>query len=190
MTRSIHGSNHTNPDSDWGTTLPGGVIRGQGTVRKAARDQYRIGAALSALLAIALLLLPACTTQTTTVNDRPGPTPDRLSAEAPKDLHDLAGFLLKYQAANFRLPQSLAQLRAEGFMPMDGYPGLSAYAYRDTGMGSLADGQEIVVVDTAVRVDDHLWCILREPNPQPRAAALNVQLVPLEDLRAAARQGR
>lgn len=166
---------------------------GEAPAEPRVAEGLRLGGRLalpSALLALALLLLPACTTQTTTVNDRPGPTPDRLSAEAPKDLHDLAGFLLKYQAANFRLPQSLAQLRAEGFMPMDGFPGLSAYAYRDTGMGSLADGQEIVVVDTAVRVDEHLWCILREPNPQPRAAALNVQLVPLDDLRAAARQGR
>ncbi|MEM9414512.1 MAG: hypothetical protein AAGA29_03420 [Planctomycetota bacterium] len=141
-------------------------------------------------LVVMLFVLAACETQTTTVSDRPAPgeriTP-RVGLEAPSDLHDLSGYLLRYRVLHHTLPEALEDLRSEGLMPAEGYPGLGNYAYRATGWGTLADGRTIIVVDTAIRIDGHAWCILAEPSRHPRTATLAVSLVPMADLRAAAR---
>ena len=149
--------------------------------------------ALRMIALLGLLLLPACTTQTTSTQRDPNANAvhsDRLGTGAPRDLHDICGFLLRYKAEKFALPDSLAQLRAEGYMPAEGYPGLPDYAYNKNGMGTLSNGKTVIAVDTAVRLEGHLWCVLQEPNLHPRAAALEVVLVSLEDLQQAARQRR
>lgn len=126
-----------------------------------------------------------------TVSGAPEPgtavTP-RVALEAPTDLHDIAGYLLRYRVLHQAMPDTLAVLRAEGFMPDGGYPGLSSYAYQPAGLGRLADGRTIFVVDTAVRVEAHVWCILAEPSGNPRTASLLVALVSMADLQAAARR--
>lgn len=137
-------------------------------------------------------VLPACTSQTTTTGSDPNANAvynDRVAVRAPSDLHDISGFLLRYKAERFVLPETLAQLRAEGYMPAEGYPGLGDYAYNPKGMGTLKSGKMIIAVDTAVRLEGHLWCILQETGLHPRAAALEVVLVSIEDLQQAARQG-
>lgn len=134
-----------------------------------------------------------CESQTTTVAGTPTPgerISPRVAVEAPTDLHDISGYLLRYRVTHQALPPALSDLRAQGVMPAEGYPGLGDYAYRATGLGTLADGRRVILVDTAIRVEGHAWCILAEPARNPRTATLAVSLVSMADLQAAARRSR
>ncbi|XAM00283.1 hypothetical protein OT109_02620 [Phycisphaeraceae bacterium D3-23] len=138
---------------------------------------------------LALYTFTGCVTQS---ERRVSPTPEageritpRVGLEAPTDLHDISGYLLRYRVNNQRMPETLAELRTAGIMPADGYPELEDYAYKSDGMGTLRDGRRVIVVDTDDHIAGHLWCILAEPSRNPRAATLAVSLVPVTDLRAA-----
>lgn len=143
------------------------------------------------LLVALLFAIPACETQTTTVSDTPRGgerVSPRVGLEAPTDLHDISGYLLRYRVTHRRMPETLTHLRTAEIMPAEGYPGLADYAYQPNGLGVLPDGRAVILVDTEVRVEDHAWCILAEPSGTPRTAALSVTLVPMSQLQAAARR--
>lgn len=150
-----------------------------------------VGLTALALLGPGLWGCEATTTRTVSGAAEPGTsiTP-RVAVEAPADLHDIAGFLLRYRVLHETLPDSLSVLRDEGIVPPDGYDGLNSYAYKSDGLGRLSDGRTIFVVDTAIRVEGHAWCILAEPSGNPRTAALMVSLVSMADLQSAARRSR
>ncbi|MEM7625074.1 MAG: hypothetical protein AAF333_05545 [Planctomycetota bacterium] len=149
------------------------------------------------LAALGVLCLIGCETQTTrvrTVEVSPSDTaagsgsPVRAVVEAPADLHDLSGFLLRYRVEYGAYPPTLAALREVDIMPKAGYDGLPEYAYAPTGLGTLGGGERIVVVDKAIRIADHVWCVLEIDGPASHTAALDVRLVPMAQLRVAARQ--
>ncbi|MFI4859626.1 MAG: hypothetical protein ACIAXF_02975 [Phycisphaerales bacterium JB063] len=154
-------------------------------------------ATLTSTCCLGLMLMSAtfgCVTQS---DRRISPTPEageritpRVGLEAPADLHDISGFLLRYRVTHQRMPETLMTLRADGIMPPEGYPGLENYAYRGTGLGTLADGRTVIVVDTSIRIEGHAWCILTEPSRNPRTATLAVSLVPMPELQAAARRAQ
>jgi hypothetical protein len=145
----------------------------------------------SALLALALCACESTTTRTVAGAPEPGTSiSPRVAVEAPADLHDISGALLRYRVLHQSLPDTLGVLRDEGFLPAEGYDGLGSYAYQPDGLGRLSDGRTIFVVDTAIRVEGHAWCILAEPSGNPRTAALMVSLVSMADLQAAARRSR
>ena len=83
---------------------------------------------------------------------------------------------------------TLAALRDVGIMPAEGYEGLPQYAYAPEGLGTLGGGERIMVVDRAIRIEDHVWCILEIDRAAGNTAALDVRLVPMVQLRAAARR--
>jgi hypothetical protein len=156
---------------------------------RSAPLRFRIGPLT--LAAVALLLLPACQSQTRTVRtfeaSQNAGDPQRAVVEAPADLHDLAGSLLRYHVRFAAYPDRLSTLREAGMMPDPGIEAVADYAYHPQGLGTLAGGQRIMVVDRAVRIADHLWCILEIDRPTDVTAALDVRLVPWADLQAAAR---
>lgn len=101
-------------------------------------------------------------------------------ATAPRALHALAGHLLRYRAEHHRLPPTLAALPAEAVERLE------AYAYHPAGLGMLPGDRRLVLVDSAVRIEDHLWCVV-EPAASPGGAReLRVMLVPLDVLEAVA----
>ena len=113
--------------------------------------------------------------------------PQRAVVEAPADLHDISGYLLRYRVQFGAYPDSLATLQSAGIMPKQGFEGLGAYAYHPQGLGTLANGHKIMVVDRTLRIADHVWCILEIDRPSDVTAALDVRLVPWADLQQAAR---
>lgn len=151
---------------------------------------------MSAMLRVGLFILVlgtiGCETQTRTVRtvSLPGDDaePTRAVVEAPADLHDISGFLLRYKVDYGVFPPGLAALREAGIMPASGYPGLPQYAYAPDGLGTLPNGETVVAVDRAVRIEDHLWCVLEIDRPTGHTAALDVRLVPWADLQAAAKR--
>ncbi len=126
-----------------------------------------------------------CTTSSTTHTRYPQLTQDA-TIDAPADLHDLAGGLLAYRARYRLMPESLEVLRDEQLIAASTIGPLDAYAYAPGGLARLPDGQIVLVVDTGLRIADHLWCVVREASTTPRTALLSVQLVRLTDLEAAA----
>lgn len=155
------------------------------------------GAALALSLTVIGALLVGCETQTSRVRtvelpgvdrDTDSGNPVRALVEAPADLHDLSGFLLRYQVEYKTYPPTLAALRDVGIMPAAGYDGLPQYAYAADGLGTLAGGGRIMVVDRAIRIADHVWCVIEIDNSVSHTAALDVRLVPLPQLQAAAKR--
>jgi len=152
--------------------------------------------ALTTILGCLLLALalPGCetTTQQTSAGAPPAGTAitPRVAVEAPADLHEISGYLLRYRVLNQDLPETLGVLREAGIMPAQGFEGLENYAYRPSGLGKLSDGRTIMVVDTAIRVEGHAWCILAAPSHNPRIASMAVSLVSMAELQAAARRSR
>ncbi|MEL7088615.1 MAG: hypothetical protein AAGL98_09290, partial [Planctomycetota bacterium] len=140
---------------------------------------------------LGLLAAAGCTTQTARVRNvelvSADGEPARAVVEAPADLHDISGFLLRYRVETRTYPPTLATLREAGIMPAAGYDGLTDYAYSPNGLGTLAGGERIVVVDRTIRIADHVWCVLEIDRDVAHTAALDVRLVPMTQLRAAAR---
>lgn len=148
-------------------------------------------------VAAVLLLTVGCQTQSRTVTEvkvaspqEGSDAPQRAVIEAPADLHDLSGFLLRYQVEHGRYPDRLEDLRTAGIMPNDGFAQVNQYAYNRNGLGRLDDGSLIMVVDRTIRLADHVWCILQIVEPGQHTAALDVRLVPWPDLQAAAKRSR
>jgi len=122
--------------------------------------------------------------------DGDGGARQKIIVDAPDDLHDIAGYLLRFRTLYGGLPVTLDELRDKGVMPAAGYDQLDGYAYHPRGLGVIDRGRVVMVVDRTYRIDDHLWCVIREPGGSSDAMTLNVTLVPTGDLyRAARRQG-
>jgi hypothetical protein len=117
----------------------------------------------------------------------PAVTNQRIAVDAPQQLREMTGLLLRYQAAHRRLPASLADLRTAGLIAVDTHPDLDRYAYHRAGLGKLDGGLMILLVDHTVRIDKHLWCILQKRKADRRVAALEVTLVPISALHKASR---
>jgi len=152
--------------------------------------------ALPTTLVCLLFVLALAGCETTTRQTSAGAPPagtaitPRVAVEAPADLHEISGYLLRYRVLHEDLPESLGELRTAGIMPAEGFDGLDNYAYRPSGLGTLSDGRTIMVVDTAIRVEGHVWCILAAPSRNPRIASMAVSLVSMSELQAAAQRSR
>lgn len=134
------------------------------------------------LVAALFTAVAACSTQTSTARRDTSAKSQRIVVDAPQELQEITGCLLRYQAARRRLPASLAELRTAGFIAADTHPDLDRYAYHRAGLGKLDDGLVILLVDHTFRIDKHLWCILQKRSADRRSAALDVTLVAISEL--------
>jgi hypothetical protein len=138
------------------------------------------------------LALVGCVTENRTV----GPTEvneNGLPQEVlrvPQQMQDLSGDLLRYHAKHRMLPTTLEVLLEEKFISPERYAALPNYLYSPTDTYTLRDGRTVILVDSEVRVENHAWCIVREPDGQPRSIQLNVTPIALAELEAAARRSR
>lgn len=108
----------------------------------------------------------------------------------PQQMQDLSGELLRYHAKFRALPEALEMLLEEKFISAERYASLPDYLYSPTDKYKLRDGRVVILVDSEVRVEGHAWCIVREPDGQPRSIQLNVTPISLIELEAAARRSR
>lgn len=108
----------------------------------------------------------------------------------PQQMQDLSGELLRYHAKHRNLPATLETLLEEKFISAERYAALPDYLYSPTDQYKLRDGRVVILVDSEVRVEGHAWCIVREPDGQPRSIQLNVTPISLTELEAAAQRSR
>ncbi|MBX2851264.1 MAG: hypothetical protein KTR15_05920 [Phycisphaeraceae bacterium] len=138
-----------------------------------------------------LLVLVGCVTESRklgSATDENGLPQEVL--RVPQQMQDLSGDLLRYHAKHRVLPSTLELLVKEQFMSAERYSALPDYLYSPSGTYKLRDGRMVILVDSEIRVERHAWCIVREPNSQPRSIQLNVTPVALTELEAAARRSR
>ena len=119
-----------------------------------------------------------------TVKNADGVPPQVL--RVPQQLQDLSGLLLRYHAKRKVLPTTLMALMDEQLISADEYVALPDYAYHPNGLGRLGAGRVVILVDTEVHIEDHVWCIVREPDSQRHTIQFNVMPVSLDELEAAA----
>jgi len=150
--------------------------------------------ALSGLVGLVLLASAGCVTETSRVDDPPQPRDEAgLPVEVlriPQQLQDVSGDLLRYHARHRTLPPTLETLVEEELMSPDAFEALPDYLYSPTDRYTLRDGRIVILVDSEVRIEGHAWCIVREPDGQPRSIQLNVTPVALSELDAATRPRR
>ena len=141
-----------------------------------------------------LIALSGCVTETQKVVQTAQATDDKgLPVEVlrvPQQMQDLSGDLLRYHAKHRALPATLEMLLEEKFMTPEQYAALPDYLYSPTDQYKLRDGRVVILVDSDVRVEGHAWCIVREPDGQPRSIQLNVTPISLTELEAAAQRSR
>jgi hypothetical protein len=105
--------------------------------------------------------------------------------DTPDDLALLADDLLAYRAINSgRLPELLRLLDESG-LATGGPWGERAFAYHPNGIGILAEGWRLILVDDRLREPKHAWCIVRPPVRIGSSRSLRVALVPLQELQIA-----
>ena len=147
--------------------------------------RYRHRALCVALLAVACVAA-GCTSPAEGPH-RAAVTSPGVEQRPPAEMDALIEYLLVYHARHGALPADLATLADEGIMAAEAYDALPAYAYSPGGLGELADGRLVVVVDDIIRVPNRAWCILREPAGRGAGIVLRCVLVPMSQLHAAAR---
>lgn len=157
------------------------------------------GAVTVAVFLALLLFLVGCvstsersTTEVTAVGSapsdaEPGSTPESTpDAQPPSQINTLAGHLMTYHARQGRLPPSLDALGEEAIMPQAEHAALPDYAYHPGGLGVLPDGRRVLLVDAAIRVPGYVWCIVQQPEDDRAGSRIEVTLVPIAQLEAAA----
>ena len=147
-----------------------------------------------ALLALALAVSVGCVSETRKVNPAIEPTesPDVIQEvmRVPQQMQDVSGSLLRYHAKYRTLPPNLETLVDERIMSAEQYAALPDYLYSPTDQYKLSDGRVVILVDSEVRIEQHAWCIVREPSGQPRSIQLNVTPISLSSLEAASQKNR
>lgn len=150
--------------------------------------------ALGGLLGLVLLASTGCVSETSRVDDPPQPRNEAgLPVEVlriPQQLQDVSGDLLRYHARHRTLPPTLESLLDEKIMSPEDFAALPDYLYSPNDRYTLRDGRVVILVDSEVRIEGHAWCIVREPDGQPRSIQLNVTPVALNELDAATRARR
>ena len=145
---------------------------------------------LSAVCLLAFALL-GCVTESQKVD----PAMDKLSKRdglptevlrIPQQMQDLAGDLLRYHSRVGVLPVSLNKLVHEKILTPDRFAALPDYLYSPTDRYTLRDGRVVILVDAEVRIEGHAWCIVKEPDNNPKTIQLNVTPVALAELDFAA----
>jgi len=140
------------------------------------------------------LALCGCVTESREVQPTPGTDAQtglpREVLRVPQQMQDLSGDLLRYHAKYHTLPPSIAVLVDEDLMSAQRYAELPDYLYSPMDKYKLRDGRTVILVDSAVRVEGHAWCIVREPVAQPRSIQLNVTPIALSQLEAAAQRAK
>jgi len=148
--------------------------------------------ASSIIIIVAAALLAGC------VTDKPTPEPHTFGYDramlpnytAPAEMEALTGVLIRYRAVSGRLPETLDDLADTGLMSADEVAALPEYGYSAWGMGVLADGSLIVLVDSQIRVPNQAWCIVLKPTKTAEPTVLMTQMVPMSQLRVAARAAK
>ncbi len=159
------------------------------SMRMGAVQRHRRLVRVAGLVLAGLMSAAACSTGRPAGGDWSGTDEQarrqRVVLNAPEQLHDLCGLLLRYRVQHGRLPESLELLIDSTTGHNDVQGKFAGFAYRAAGLGRLADGRVILVVDDVVRIENHLWCILEQPTQTRGAAVLDVALVSIKMLRAA-----
>jgi len=103
-------------------------------------------------------------------------------------MQELSGDLLRYQARNQALPPTLKTLVDDKIMSAESFAELPDYMYEPSSKYTLRDGRVVIVVDSEVRIEGHVWCIVREAAAAPRSMQLNVTPIALSELDYAAKR--
>ena len=139
-------------------------------------------------------LLTACVTETNKVDTSAQPRDNKGVPQqvlhVPQQMQDLSGELLRYHAKYHELPATLEVLMDQEFITPQQYADLPDYAYHPLGLGTLRDGRTVILVDSQIRIEGHVWCIVREPSGAPRSIQLNVTPIALGELEAAAKRAQ
>lgn len=144
------------------------------------------------LCACALIVaLAGCVTESRNVGASSTSDPEsRMPQEVlhvPQQMQDLSGDLLRYHAKHRVLPAKLELLVQEQILSAERYAALPDYLYSPSDRYTLRDGRVVILVDSEIRVEQHAWCIVREPTNQARTIQLNVTPIALTELEAATR---
>ena len=107
-------------------------------------------------------------------------------AVPPPQIEMLAGKLMIYRAHAGRLPATLHDLIDAGQLEQTDYDALTGCAYSPRGLGVLPDAKLIILVDSAIRVPNRAWCVLGGPPDDDPTEVLELTLVPMGQLQAAA----
>lgn len=146
-----------------------------------------------------ILLTAACGALLTgCVSDEPKAEPHTFGYErdmlpthvAPAEMDTLTGMLIRYRAEYGQLPAQLSDLAEADLMTAEQIAALPDYGYSARGLGVLADGSLIVLVDSRIRVPNQAWCIVQKPSKPSEPAVLETSMVPMAQLRASARAAK
>jgi hypothetical protein len=132
------------------------------------------------------------------VSDKPKAEPQTFGYErdmlpksvAPAEMDALTGVLIRYRAEYGQLPAQLGDLAEAELMTAEQIAALPEYGYSARGLGVLADGSLIVLVDSRIRVPNQAWCIVQKPSKPGEPAVLETSMVPMAQLRASARAAK
>lgn len=144
------------------------------------------------LLILTCCLSSGCISETSTV-DPPTPIRDNKGLPqqvlaVPQELQDICGQLLRHHAKYQSLPDSIGDLQEQLTCGTGQTSALGDYAYHPKGLGLLRDGRVVLLADSTIRIEGHLWCIVRDPNDSPRSMQLNVTPIAITELEAAAKR--
>lgn len=106
--------------------------------------------------------------------------------QTPAHVREIANALIVHRSRHALLPESLDAMAALGELPADLRPRLETFAYHPGGLGVLTDGRTILFVDAEIVDGDAAWCVLSQPVSGVSSAVIEVGLVPMDRLDAAA----
>lgn len=156
------------------------------------KEQRLLSRAASRWLLFVLLIATAgCVSETRPVDSKQPRDKNGLPVEVlaiPQQMQEVAGDMLRFHSRFQTLPPSLSSMVDSKIMSPKRYAELPDYLYSPGDRYTLRDGRVVILVDSKVRVEGHAWCIVKEPQTQPRTIQLSVTPVPLKELEAAARQ--